>query len=668
MFDELATRSGPVIEPAVAMKSEATLRSVDKVVIAIHGIGSQQRSATIRSVARRFGEREKDPLPVMPLGYFNVGKTGEVHLSRLDAPDDSELRGIGFAEVFWADIPRQVVKEGDTLEETKAWGASVVSRAHDAYRRKVTSNQQLDAADFQLCADVIDEVVETVAVLEKLLAVTEKMGIFKFDLAPILRDHIGDVQIVAEFAYYRQLIVARFHNTIAQIVAECGSVTPEIYLIAHSEGSVVSFLGLLQALSGDIVRNPEKGNAVVSTEWITQVRGFMTIGSPIDKHLVLWEKMWDGLELRSKRTESGSVVFGADGHERLRLARPIQWRNYYDYGDPIGFRLETAVEWLGKHECAAFEFDEQKDNIGFSRYWFPGKAHTGYWGDADVFRHFIDDVVNRVPGPPDTPPVPKPKSKWPVDFVSTAIPYLLSAVLHLGAVFVLFKAVTVFITESIALQSVARLKASPPDALSGLKEFSAQVVLLGVLLLGVTVAARLPRLVKTRAGWRWHVLALLAFAAAAIPNWLWLPEEVADFLGKNFLGLAALFKASEDRDGIVTVLLAAALVAASGWLVRRRTRFARHWLMGAGALVVSVMVVGRMNEVASHESPSVWPVVLASLAFFYLWWLGILLFDLAFIWHRYIRQSVAVRTLSEWHRGQDARPETLFKKSGNDRR
>ena len=642
---------------------------MDKIVIAIHGIGSQQRSATIRSVARRFGEREKNPLPVMPLGYFNVGKTGEVHLSRLDAPEDSELRGIGFAEVFWADIPRQVVKDGDTLEETKAWGASVVSRAHDAYRRKVTSNRQLDTADFELCADVIDEVVETVAVMEKLLAVTEKMGIFKFDLAPILRDHIGDVQIVAEFAYYRQLIVARFHNTIAQIVAECGSESPEIYLIAHSEGSVVSFLGLLEALSGKPIRNPEKAGANISTDWITQVRGFMTIGSPIDKHLVLWEKMWDGLDLQSTRTDDGAVVFEVGGHERLRLARPIQWRNYYDYGDPIGFRLETAIEWLGKRGCAAFEFDEQKHNIGFSRYWFPGKAHTGYWGDADVFRHFIGDVIDRQPGKADAAQVDKPKSKWAVDFVSTALPYLLSAVLHLGAVFVLFKAVTVFITESLALQNAANLKAAlAADALSGLKEFSAQVMLLGLLLLGITVAARLPRLVKTRAGWRWHGLALVAFAAAAIPNWLWLPEEVADFLGKNFLGLAALFKASEDRDGIVAVLLAGALVAASGWLVRRGTRFARHWLMGAGTAVVTVMVVGRMIEVASHESPSVWPVVLAGLAFFYLWWLGILLFDLAFVWHRYIRQSVAVRTLSEWHRGQDARPDALFRKTGNKRR
>lgn len=661
MFEQPGTESVSGIESAVAPNAGSTLPAIDKIVIAIHGIGSQQRSSTIRSVAQRFGEREDTPLPVMPLGYFNIGKAGEVHLSRLDAPAGSPLERIGFAEVFWADIPRQVVKQGDTLEETKAWGASVVSRAHAAYLRKVVrGKRQLASEDFQLCADVIDEIVETVSVMEKLLAVTEKMGIFKFDLAPILRDHIGDVQLVAEFGYYRRMILARFHSTMAQIVAECRGTRPEIYLVAHSEGTVVSFLGLLEALSGRIIRDPEKPDDFISIEWISQVRGFMTFGSPIDKHLVLWEKMWDGLDLRSARTEERAVGFGAHGQERLRLPRPIQWRNYYDYGDPIGFRLETAVEFLGKHACEAFEFDYQKDNIGFSRYLFPGKAHTDYWTDADVFRHFIDDVVMRNPDDAAPRRVAKPRDKWYVNVVSTALPYFLSAALHFGAVFLLFKAVTVFITERQAL----------PRDIAGLAEFSLQVLLLGWMLLGVTVAARLPRLVKTRTRWRWHALALFAFAVGTVPSLLWLPKEVADFLGKNFLGLAALFGASADREGVVAVILAAALMASTGWLAPRHARFARHLLMGIGAWIVSVMVVGRLYEAAqgSLVTTSVWPVVLAGLAFFYLWWLGILLFDLAFVWHRYIRYSVAVRTLSAWHRGDEASPDALFKKPEINRR
>jgi hypothetical protein len=48
--------------------------------------------------------------------------------------------------------------------------------------------------------------------------------------------------------------------------------------------------------------------------------------------------------------------------------------------------------------------------------------------------------------------------------------------------------------------------------------------------------------------------------------------------------------------------------------------------------------------------PPLWPVILASIAFLYLWWLATLIFDLAFVWHRYIRQSVSNRRLRDWNR------------------
>jgi len=38
----------------------------EKIVVAIHGIGNQIRSSTIRSVARQFGDMESPPLPMMP--------------------------------------------------------------------------------------------------------------------------------------------------------------------------------------------------------------------------------------------------------------------------------------------------------------------------------------------------------------------------------------------------------------------------------------------------------------------------------------------------------------------------------------------------------------------------------------------------------------------------
>jgi hypothetical protein len=46
--------------------------------------------------------------------------------------------------------------------------------------------------------------------------------------------------------------------------------------------------------------------------------------------------------------------------------------------------------------------------------------------------------------------------------------------------------------------------------------------------------------------------------------------------------------------------------------------------------------------------PPFWPVLLGGAAFLYLWWLAALIFDLAFIWQRYVRNSVANDRLREW--------------------
>lgn len=54
-----------------------------------------------------------------------------------------------------------------------------------------------------------------------------------------------------------------------------------IILATCSEDTVVSFLGLLEGF-----REPQ------SPGWVKQVRGFMTLGSPIDKHLALWPELF----------------------------------------------------------------------------------------------------------------------------------------------------------------------------------------------------------------------------------------------------------------------------------------------------------------------------------------------------------------------------------------
>jgi len=67
------------------------------------------------------------------------------------------------------------------------------------------------------------------------------------------------------------------------------------------------------------------------------------------------------------------------------------------------------------------------------------------------------------------------------------------------------------------------------------------------------------------------------------------------------------------------------------------------WLVGA---VLAAFAMANELLVPGTHGP-LWRVLVAILAFLYLWWLSSLLFDLAFIWHRYIQGDAAHRFLRE---------------------
>jgi hypothetical protein len=631
-----------VLPPGATSTAAEPLPPTLKVIVAVHGVGEQLRCEAEQAVAARFALDMNPALPLMPLGHFHVGRAGDVGVSALIGPprdwDSDDRRNIHFAEVYWANVPRDIVKQADTLEEAKAWGRTVVSRAralHDTYVRG-----DLDPGDFELAAGAVDEIVETVGVLENLLAVLAKAGIFKFDLAPLLRNYVGDVQVVADFALYRDAIVSSFQQVLDKVDEAMtvmahelaarhaavhrwdadrtrqweAQVGLEIHVVAHSEGTVVSFLGLLKALSGVAVADPTIANATApGLGWVRHVRGFMTFGSPIDKHLVLWPEIWK--DLRHIRAPGGIA---------------IEWRNYYDHGDPIGFELDTARQWMQDNDIDAFRFGPG-DDVGFARYLLPGKAHIDYWKDKDVFRHFIDDVViRRSKSPP-------PSSKWLPTLLGAPLAYTLTITFHAAAVYLLYKAVASWQVKDHATTLATVVN----------------VLVLTCLLGGVTFAARLPRLVNRRR-WIWLPTAVVGFLVGAAPLWMAVqgvrppPIVALDELMGSF-GLA--------RRGDLAMLLVALITASSGWWAARTPRHGRRWLVSLGSTAVASLVLLVMTQSWSAGGANlqpVWPVMLGGLAFVYSWWVGILTFDLAFLWHRYVRNNVAARTLHAWHRARCA--------------
>ena len=654
---------------------------IEKIIVAIHGIGSQSRSNTIRTVAHRLGSLYKDPPPIMPLGFFQLGDNGEVHVSKLDVPEGHTMERVGFAEIYWADVPKGVVTQGDTLEESKAWGATIVARAHALYEEKLKDKDPcLDDKDFALAAGAVDEILEAVTVIENLSWVFKKSGVFEFNISSLLTDYIGDVQLIADFKSYRKQIINHFHDAMTQIVDRFETQYPEaprIYIVAHSEGTVISFLAMLEALSAPVDSSfLAKSGRVAKYQWIQHVSGFMTLGSPIDKHILLWPKLWPVDTIATANftgaAPRGPVTVIAQPPENgITLPAPIKWRNYYDFGDPVGFQLDSARAYLRDQQCAAFEFDAQHD-YGFARYWLPGKAHADYWQDPDVFHHFIDDVVFAAPSPKvaeasaaasDTPDThsalptksPPPKTRQIVSLVSVAIPYLLSFVLHVAAVYFMLKAVMTFLYL---------------DSWSAL-QITTGVITLSILLASITVAGRLPRLVK-RSKARWWTVALCVYAVGALAVIYMLDDRTASFLTfgiANKTTIDSFFGIYQHKAWLIGL---GAIVAASCWLVPRNPRWGRRFMVSSGMLVVGIAIaVGYITAPTMFEPPAadgtpgkevkrlLWPLILAALAFIYLWWLAILTFDLAFIWHRYIRNSVAIDAVRCWHDKKDAKPRTF---------
>jgi hypothetical protein len=685
------------------------------IIVAVHGIGAQSRYSTVRSVATRLAASvalrpagQRSPIATQPLGYFHSDVKSIASVRLLDDAEcleATDLRSIGFAEVFWADIPQEVVKEGRTLEETKAWARTVVARANSLCdRAQASGRNEIVPPDFSLAGEVLDEVIETVYVLENLFFLLGKAGLFKFDLRQVLEEYLGDVQLVAEFSYYRTDIVGRFHRAMESIYEEqckLDNADVRIHIVAHSEGTVVTFLGLLHAMSRQHIipaNPPQQIEAKMEVrdkfpDWLKQVRGYMTIGSPIDKHLLLWPRLWEKLEPK--------LANGLFRKDRIR------WRNYYDHGDPVGFKLDSARLWLAHTQCEAFQFcgcSKCKHDIGFARYLLPGEAHNQYWNDPEVFEHFISEVVKPKPQSERLQP---PADKKCIPWLSPLLPYLLSFLVLAIGVFVFYKAVHHYTHPNYdPLQRFVRFTQLGVKPAAGLSysDMLRAVIGASALIAGATLLARFPRLAI---GPTWRNAGIAAFLVGCVLYVAIVPREAQSEIGVAFESLGPI-------GATLGVLVVAAVAGISGYLAtsgkfENQDRQQRWLFRGmrplilCGALAVLLIVIfqlapqnaGRqadltplersslspdqhriirearltrdeLNQVITARGtnwiatlakvepvlathPPAWPVVVAGAVYLYLWWLATLIFDLAFIWQRYVRGSVTNDRLREWN-------------------
>ena len=616
------------------MPPTKTIDPPTKAIVAVHGIGEQITHETIQAVAYRFCHFFDVP-PAIPLGRFSGGRNLadpkdpiQPFFVERTPPDPNLPKHLRFAEVYWADVPRGLVQNKYVLEESKRWAKTVAARVGVHAADILRPGGGSPIANYEVIQTVLSEMIDTVYVLEFLTAWSKRLGLFEFDLRSLLVDFLGDVQVVTDFRGERERILEKF----GQVMDVASQGADEIYVVAHSEGTVVAVLGLLTALSG-----------ASPPAWAGRVRGLMTIGSPVEVHLLLWPELWDALPKPKEPI----------------APKPIKWVNYLDTGDPIAYCFDKTYGWLTEHDWAPrFEWTQHE----FSRYPFPGKAHIDYWGDAEVFGHFIKTVVGEEPraAKGEPPNYSRPPRNRPFKQIAGyLLPYAVLAAVLILAVYVVYRPVfdvmtaggdgtkpTVAGAEGAACTAFLFSQGTWTDASkSALSSatIARDVIGFALLLAGVTIAVRIPRLTTV---WWLRVVGIGMFVVGAVAYSVITTDRSICAIGRSF-PVGSLVGWGVWTRGVV-VFNVLALVVVLGCMACS-ARFP-HWgvriLPILGGFATLGMVACMIYDAQSlNPKANILPVVVGSAGFLYLWWLFALLFDLVFVWHRYVRFAVAMASL-----------------------
>lgn len=128
--------------------------------------------------------------------------------------------------------------------------------------------------------------------------------------------------------------------------------------------------------------------------WRDHVKHFITLGSPIDKFVVLWHHNYRHMGPNYSAKDAWSEGWLDD-----TITHRIIHYNVCDEQDPVGHHLDVA------RHCAAYNNVFRTDlpvayrDVVFRRYAVPGLAHVQYWKDQELFDRLIREVIDERPAP-----------------------------------------------------------------------------------------------------------------------------------------------------------------------------------------------------------------------------------------------------------------------------
>jgi hypothetical protein len=338
-------------------------------IITVHGMGEQRDNETLTPIASRLVDvirdidgTAKNPYPRNTLSLGQVtgqqqeypaehwaafqGLTterlanGDPHFifNGCESSPHDHPECIRFSDIHWQDIlQKHWLQVG---ENTGAWVSAVVSRIFQADHHPGR----------------LKSLIYTLEQTVDILYYTSKFK-FKALNTTAFEQYLGDVQIYTESPGCRKEARERFIESMDRLHASTKG-TPRYIIIAHSLGTVMSIDALTAA-------------AKEEKPWLENIESYITLGSPIDKVITLWDFNYDHL----------------DSH-LPSLTKKIAHYNYSDEQDPVGYYINEAAK-----KTAYTDVFEKKEDIVYNHSIVPGLAHITYWEDIELFRHIVRTII-----------------------------------------------------------------------------------------------------------------------------------------------------------------------------------------------------------------------------------------------------------------------------------